>query len=174
MHMCCCTAPSSYRTRSVLRQLSQHFTIRCHCYLYVMIIAMLTEREECMDASLTLFVLLLLLLLQWIATTIVKPLTNEINVINSALNKKGRSEQIGSKWRSHIIISPHVGMLCVCVYTNNIVCYLNYIFTAVALDVLKRLNNQATPTLPMVIQYLDLTPKQEYLVERIKGKWLSG
>lgn len=29
------------------------------------------------------------------------------------------------------------------------------------------------PTLNTIVQYLDLTPNQEYLVERIKGKWLS-
>ncbi len=127
--MCCCTAPSSYRTRSVLRQLSQHFTIRCHCYLYVMIIAMLTEREECMDASLTLFVLLLLLL-QWIATTIVKPLTNEINVINSALNKKGRSEQIGSKWREKSYHKPTCGdVVCMCVHEQYCLLPQLYIYS---------------------------------------------
>ena len=114
----------------------------------------------------------------------VKPLAEEINSINSTLSRKGVSEQIGSKCLVYLPELDITSCYCCCcfllllfllslLFLVVVVVVVVVVVAAVSISSLKHIaksKSQHLPTLSLVIPYLEVSPKQEYLVERIRGK----
>ena len=111
--------------------------------------------------------------MQWLAETVVVPVAMEIATINRILSKGATpTVEVGGQSR---LTPPLDAISHIAPSFTSPLPHTTHTHAAASVDALRReckSKGAQVPTLHLVLPYLELTAKQGYLVQRIKGRFL--